>query len=201
MISVDFTSSKLLTGCFVKKQLNNDPTRLIVTGIFACLAASFKPSASVADFAGIGASVAGTMGVAGGKPALGLDFAVAIRDAARAARFAGAALPLKPAQLGKLAGNGRIDATLEGVRVKADVTAIGAKTTVNGTVGNMLLDPNLKENDVIELKRSINKLKKTCDAIQGDIAGIGEDWVVVAPSFVEVYRDQKSELPQTYTEE
>lgn len=108
--------------------------------------------ASVADFAGIGASMAGTVGVAGGKPALGLDFAVAIRDAARAARFAGAELPLKPAQLGKLAGNGRIDATLEGVRVKADVTAIGAKTTVNGTVGNMLLDPNL--NMVIAFEHS-----------------------------------------------
>ena len=46
----------------------------------------------------------------------------------------------------------------------------------------------LKEKDVIELKRAVNKLKKTCDAIEGDIAGFGEDWIVVTPSFASVYR-------------
>ena len=33
----------------------------------------------------------------------------------------------------------------------------------------------LKEKDLIELKRAINKLKKTCDAIEGDIAGFSDD--------------------------
>ncbi len=46
----------------------------------------------------------------------------------------------------------------------------------------------LKEKDVIELKRAINKLKKTSDAIGGDIAGFGDDFVVVTPSFARVYR-------------
>ena len=46
----------------------------------------------------------------------------------------------------------------------------------------------LKEKDIVELKRAINKLKKTCDAIEGDIAGFGEDWIVVTPSFAEVHR-------------
>ena len=46
----------------------------------------------------------------------------------------------------------------------------------------------LKEKDLIELKRAINKLKKTTDAIEGEIAGFGEDWIVVTPSFAQIYR-------------
>lgn len=46
----------------------------------------------------------------------------------------------------------------------------------------------IKDKDIVELKRAINKLKKTCDAIEGDIAGFGEDWIVVTPSFAEVHR-------------
>jgi len=48
---------------------------------------------------------------------------------------------------------------------------------------------NLKERDIVELKRAVTKLKKTCDAIDGDIAGFGEDWVVVTPSFAQIYRN------------
>ena len=46
----------------------------------------------------------------------------------------------------------------------------------------------IKDKDVIELKRAVNKLKKTCDAIDGDIAGFGEDYIVITPSFAKVYR-------------
>ena len=46
----------------------------------------------------------------------------------------------------------------------------------------------LKDKDLVELKRAINKLKKTCDAIEGDIAGFGDDYVVVTPSFAEIHR-------------
>lgn len=46
----------------------------------------------------------------------------------------------------------------------------------------------LKAKDVVELKRAINKLKKTCDALSGDIAGFSEEWVVVTPGFAEVHR-------------
>lgn len=47
----------------------------------------------------------------------------------------------------------------------------------------------LKERDIVELKRVVNKIKKTCDAIDGDVAGFGEDWIVVTPSFATVYRN------------
>ncbi len=46
----------------------------------------------------------------------------------------------------------------------------------------------LKDKDVIELKRAVNKLKKTSDAIDGDIAGFGEDYIVATPNFARIYR-------------
>ncbi len=49
----------------------------------------------------------------------------------------------------------------------------------------------LKDRDIIELKRVINKLKKTCDAIEGDIAGFGDDYIVVTPGFARIFRDKK----------
>lgn len=51
----------------------------------------------------------------------------------------------------------------------------------------------LKDKDLVELKRAINKLKKTCDAIQGDIAGFGDDYIVVTPSFAQIFRTKQTE--------
>lgn len=48
----------------------------------------------------------------------------------------------------------------------------------------------LKEKDLIELKRAINKLKKTTDAIEGEIAGFGEDYIVVTPAFAQIYKSK-----------
>ena len=56
----------------------------------------------------------------------------------------------------------------------------------------------LKEKDIVELKRAINKLKKTCDAIDGDIAGFGEDYIVAVPSFAQIYRAKETgEIEET----
>lgn len=55
----------------------------------------------------------------------------------------------------------------------------------------------LKDKDLVELKRAVNKLKKTCDAIEGEIAGFGEDWIVVTPSFAQIHRGkQVSEIKE-----
>jgi SepF-like predicted cell division protein (DUF552 family) len=53
----------------------------------------------------------------------------------------------------------------------------------------------LKEKDLIELKRAINKLKKTCDAIEGDIAGFGDDWIAAVPSFAHIHRGKTEQQP------
>jgi SepF-like predicted cell division protein (DUF552 family) len=50
----------------------------------------------------------------------------------------------------------------------------------------------LKDKDLVELKRAINKLKKTTDAIEGEIAGFGEDYIVVTPSFAKIYRGKET---------
>ena len=50
----------------------------------------------------------------------------------------------------------------------------------------------LKDKDLVELKRAINKLKKTCDAIEGDIAGFGENWIAAVPNYAYIYRGQKA---------
>jgi SepF-like predicted cell division protein (DUF552 family) len=54
----------------------------------------------------------------------------------------------------------------------------------------------LKDKDIVELKRAINKLKKTCDAIEGDIAGFGEDWIAVVPSFAKIHRNKGDEVTE-----
>ncbi|MDA1197221.1 MAG: cell division protein SepF [Nanoarchaeota archaeon] len=51
----------------------------------------------------------------------------------------------------------------------------------------------LKDKDLVELKRAISKLKKTCDAIDGDIAGFAEDWIAATPSFAKIHRLSKLE--------
>ncbi len=51
----------------------------------------------------------------------------------------------------------------------------------------------LKQKDSIELKRAISKLKKTTDALEGTIAGFGENIVVVTPSFAKIHKDMPKE--------
>jgi len=53
----------------------------------------------------------------------------------------------------------------------------------------MLLDVSpLKEKDIIDLKRSVNKLKSVSAEMGSEIAGLSGDWIVLAPGFAEIYR-------------
>jgi SepF-like predicted cell division protein (DUF552 family) len=49
----------------------------------------------------------------------------------------------------------------------------------------------LRQRDSIELKRAISKLKKTTDALEGSIAGFGENLVIVTPSFASIHKEVK----------
>ena len=69
----------------------------------------------------------------------------------------------------------------------ADIKNILDVLREGNTVALVNIKP-LKERDLIELKRAINKLKKTTDAIEGDIAGFDDNWIVVAPSFAQIHR-------------
>lgn len=46
----------------------------------------------------------------------------------------------------------------------------------------------LKSKDIIELKRAISKIKKTIEALEGSIAGFGENTILATPSFAEIYK-------------
>jgi len=65
-------------------------------------------------------------------------------------------------------------------------------TLRNGQTIALINIKPLKEKDLVELKRAINKLKKTCDAISGDIAGFGDDYIVATPEFASIYRNRDS---------
>lgn len=47
---------------------------------------------------------------------------------------------------------------------------------------------SLKEKDMAELKRSVDRLRKTSIAVGGDIAGIDEDFLILTPKGVVVHR-------------
>jgi len=50
---------------------------------------------------------------------------------------------------------------------------------------------SLQDKDEIELRRAISKLKKTCQALGSDLVGIEENWIVAAPSYVEILKGEK----------
>jgi SepF-like predicted cell division protein (DUF552 family) len=75
----------------------------------------------------------------------------------------------------------------------ADVKNVLDSLREGYTVALVNIKP-LKEKDLVELKRAVGKLKKTCDAIEGDIAGFGEDWICLCPSFAQIFREKKKQI-------
>jgi SepF-like predicted cell division protein (DUF552 family) len=47
---------------------------------------------------------------------------------------------------------------------------------------------DLRSKDISELKRAVERLKKTCMAMNGDIIGVDEDFLVLTPQFARIYR-------------
>ncbi|HLD88738.1 MAG TPA: cell division protein SepF [Candidatus Nanoarchaeia archaeon] len=71
----------------------------------------------------------------------------------------------------------------------ADIKGVLDATREGYTISLINIKP-LKEKDMAELKRAVQKLKKTAEAIEGDIAGFGDDWLVLAPNFAQIYRSK-----------
>ena len=69
-----------------------------------------------------------------------------------------------------------------------DVNAILNSLREGYTIAVVDIKP-LKTKDIIELKRAIAKIKKTADALEGSIAGFGENIVIVTPSFATIHKD------------
>jgi SepF-like predicted cell division protein (DUF552 family) len=46
----------------------------------------------------------------------------------------------------------------------------------------------LKSKDIVELKRAISKIKKTVEALEGSIAGFGDNTIIATPAFAHIHR-------------
>lgn len=46
----------------------------------------------------------------------------------------------------------------------------------------------LRTKDIVELKRAVAKIKKTVDAIEGSVAGFGENIIIATPKFAEIHK-------------
>lgn len=68
-----------------------------------------------------------------------------------------------------------------------DVTPILNALREGYTIAVVDIKP-IKNKDVIELKRAIAKIKKTTDALEGSIAGFGENIIIATPPFAEIYK-------------
>ncbi|MFB6216178.1 MAG: cell division protein SepF [Candidatus Aenigmatarchaeota archaeon] len=51
----------------------------------------------------------------------------------------------------------------------------------------------LKEKDMSELKRAIERIRKTCTAVDGDIAGVDDNYIIVAPEYARIVRNGPEE--------
>ena len=59
----------------------------------------------------------------------------------------------------------------------------------------------LRAKDIIELKRAISKIKKTADALEGSIAGFGENVIIVTPQFAEIHKPAPQKPTQASSHE
>jgi len=74
-----------------------------------------------------------------------------------------------------------------------DVTKILNALREGYTIAIIDIGP-LRSKDIIEVKRAVAKIKKTVEALEGDIAGFGENIIIATPNFAEVYKGEKIEL-------
>jgi len=47
---------------------------------------------------------------------------------------------------------------------------------------------DLRTKNINELKRAVERLKKTCTAMGGDLVGVDEDYIIITPKFAKIYR-------------
>jgi len=59
----------------------------------------------------------------------------------------------------------------------------------------------LKGKDIIELKRAISKIKKTVDALEGTIAGFGDNIIIATPAFAHIHKPNAPPVKKSMRDE
>jgi len=89
-------------------------------------------------------------------------------------------------EVGPTEEGGKISVRVERLRDYVDIERIQGLVREGNVIFLKIKD--LREKDMSELKRAVEKLKKTCTAMNGDMVGIDEDFLVITPQFAKIYR-------------
>lgn len=81
---------------------------------------------------------------------------------------------------------GKVNVRIENLTDYADADRILSLMREGNVI--FLKIKELRSKNITELKRCVDKLKKTCLAMEGDIVGVDEDFLVLTPNFAKIYR-------------
>ena len=87
--------------------------------------------------------------------------------------------------------DGTVYITVEKIDSQADVDRVKKRLREGFIVLASIKE--MKERDLSELRRAVASIKKTCIAINGDLVGVSDEWIVATPSFARVYREEQQE--------
>lgn len=84
----------------------------------------------------------------------------------------------------------KIQVRVESLEEYADTDKV-QKLLREGNIIFLKIKP-MRDKDLGELKRAVAKIKKTITAMNGDIAGVDENYLIITPDFARVYRGEAS---------
>ena len=115
--------------------------------------------ASVAEFAGVSASIKGKLDDNIEQPAFEVDYDVAVKDQKRLTRFLGNPPALKGKEFGKLAANGRVSGTLDQMTIKSRLSSLGGGIELDGLLTNPLATPKMSLGVALKFPEVVNLVR------------------------------------------
>ncbi|MDI6798430.1 MAG: cell division protein SepF [Candidatus Aenigmarchaeota archaeon] len=85
-----------------------------------------------------------------------------------------------------LGEQGKVSVRIEHLKGFADTEKVQQLVREGNVV--FLKIRELRDKDINELKRCVDRLRKTCLAMNGDIVGVDEDFLIITPDFARVFR-------------
>ncbi len=85
-------------------------------------------------------------------------------------------------------GGEKVKVVIEKIEGLADADRIIKKARTGNIVIARIKE--LREQNVDELKHCISKIKTSATVFQGDLAGVGDEWLLVTPASVRINRDE-----------